>query len=225
MGVCDSLFGKQKPPYDKNGIIENDQKVESNNIQNISNNKKKGNYFRSSIGDSLNMNNFNNLSKSQSLMTGNDSIYSPQKKNLFKYVNKYEQNGNLQISLATGSLQRSNNYSSITSGNKGESRSSDNYLSTSKSFGEFIVDGKINQNMKDDKDFNNFMDMEKDNIGESGISSDENKTTNTNKKDVNYYSKKKSNNINGNKLKEIEERNREEESSETPPLEPLDTIV
>ena len=74
MGVCDSLFEKQKHPYDKNGIIENDQKVESNNIQNISNNKKKGNYFRSSIGDSLNMNNFNNLSKSQSLMTGNDSI-------------------------------------------------------------------------------------------------------------------------------------------------------
>ena len=108
-------------------------------------------------------------------------------------------------------------------------------MSTSKSFGEFIVEGKINKNMEGDKDFNNFMKMNNnDNIGDSRESTeDNNKIVNINinrfKKDVNYYHKKNSNSknlINNNSnLKEIKERNKEEEESNRNifPM-PMDTI-
>lgn len=223
MGVCDSLFN-EPTPSDRNLMMEKQLKLNLENSQNIAQNQKKGNYFRSAIGNS---DNFKNTSMSQSQATlGNNSIYPTQQKKLYKYVNKYEQNGNLQMSLAAGSLQHSNNYSSITSGNKGESKLSDNNnLSTSKSFGEFIIDGKINDKMEGDKDFNNFMNMTKENIGDSGKSTEGNKNANgnTNKKDVNYYHKKILKNTNSNNLNENKERNKEEESSDKIPKEPLDS--
>ena len=103
-------------------------------------------------------------------------------------------------------------------------------MSTSKSFGEFIVEGEINKNMEGDKDFNNFMKMNTNDNIDNRNSLDENKIVNINvnrfKKDVNYYHKKNSKNINNdNNLKEIKERNKEEEESNKNifPM-PLDTI-
>ena len=231
MGICDSLFNNSSPPSNstsKNGKKEPElyQKLPINNNQQFSNNKKRGNYFRSQIGEP---NNFQNMDISQSMTTvGNNSFYPPKQVKPFTYVNTYKQSGNLQRSLATGSLHGTNNYSSIMTGNKGDSRLSDNNMSTSKSFGEFIVEGEINQNMEGDKDFNNFMDMNKDSFIDNGnnLDGDIKKNINKNKKDFNYYIKKNPKNINNNNnLKVIKERNKEEESSENqqPPM-PLDTI-
>ena len=41
------------------------------------------------------------------------------------------------------------------SGNKGESKYSENNMSSSKSYGEFIIENQTNKNMEGDKDFNN----------------------------------------------------------------------
>ena len=237
MGVCESLFNNSSSSTNENkyGKRVNQPKIPLQKInQTLPQNHQKGNYYHTPIGDSNT--NFNQLNLSQSQMTvGNNSYYPPQKVKPFIYVNKYKQNNNLQTSLATGSLHGPNNYSSITSGNKGESRISDNNMSTS---GEFIVDGEINKNMEGDKDFNNFMDLNNKDIMDDfeNIFDDhnENKNTNTNKnninkykKDVNYYHKKnlKNNKNSNNHLKEIKERNSEKESSENqqPPI-PLDTI-
>jgi hypothetical protein len=241
MGICESLFNSSSNSENddsKDNPYKRNTYKHFNNNQIESNNKPKGNYFRSPIGDSKieDPNKFNNMSLSQSQMTnGNNSYYPPKKTKLFTYVNKYKQNGNLQTSLATGSLQGGNNYSSIISGNKGDSKFSDTNMSTSKSFGEFIVEGKINKNMEGDKDFNNFMKMNNnDNLGDSRESTDDNnKIVNINinrfKKDLNYYHKKNSNSknlINNNSnLKEIKERNKEEEESNRNifPM-PMDTI-
>ena len=228
MGICDSLFNNSSNPSNTNGKEEGNQyrKLPINNNHQSSQNKQRGNYFRSSIGES---NDFNNMNMSQSMTTvGNNSFYPPQKIKPFTYVNTYKQNGNLQKSLATGSLHgTNNNYSSIMTGNKSDSKISDNNMSTSKSFGEFIVEGEINKNMEGDKDFNNFMDMNVDDIIDNDINLDGDikNNINKNKKDVNYYHKKNPKNIYNNNLKIIKERNKEEESSENqqPPI-PLDTI-
>ena len=228
MGICDSLFNNSSNPSNTNGKEEGNQyrKLPINNKHQSSQNKQRGNYFRSSIGES---NDFNNMNMSQSMTTvGNNSFYPPQKIKPFTYVNTYKQNGNLQKSLATGSLHgTNNNYSSIMTGNKSDSKISDNNMSTSKSFGEFIVEGEINKNMEGDKDFNNFMDMNVDDIIDNDINLDGDikNNINKNKKDVNYYHKKNHKNIYNNNLKIIKERNKEEESSENqqPPI-PLDTI-
>jgi len=229
MGICESLFNNSSSNGDNDDSKDNPYKrIQFNRNQIITDNKAKGNYFRSPIGDS---DNFNSMNMSQSQMTnGNNSYYPPKKTKLLTYVNKYKQNGNLQTSLATGSLHGANNYSSIISGNKGDSKFSDTNMSTSKSFGEFIVEGEINKNMEGDKDFNNFMKMNTNDNIDNRNSLDENKIVNINvnrfKKDVNYYHKKNSKNINNNNnLKEIKERNKEEEESNKNifPM-PLDTI-
>ena len=98
---------------------------------------------------------------------------------------------NIQNTSVTGTLfGSSNTFSSIMSRNKEESKYSDNNMSTSKSYGEFIIDNQINKKMEGDKDFKNFMKMNDANIGDSG-SIDDDKYNKDNKKDVNFYNKKR----------------------------------
>ena len=216
MGVCESLFSEESQPNDK------EKKYKRNNDQinqRISQyppivKPNKGNLFCTPIGDSTNENNFKNMSMSQSQSQLTLINYPKKKVELPVYKNVYKQNGNLQTSLATGSLfGDTNNISSIMSGNKGESKYSEN-MSTSKSFGEFIIENQINKKMEGDQDFNNFMKMNKDNIiNDTSLTfndNDNNKNNNNNndsqyknnnknnnnKKDVNYYHKKNSKNNN-----------------------------
>ena len=162
---------------------------------------------------SINTNNFNNISISQSQTTlGNNSIYPTQKRELFKY-NNHEGNSGI------GSIFGPNSYSSIMSGNKGESKNSDN----NNSCGEFIIENQINKNMIGDEDFNNFMKMNKDNFGDNGSNAENKNNNNNNKeKDINLYNKKK-NYKNNDNLKEIKEVNKEDESFGNEPPIPLDS--
>ena len=144
------------------------------------------------------------MSMSQSQLTMEN--YPQKKAQLPVYKNVYKQNGNLQTSIATGSLYGdTNNFSSIMSGNKGESKYSENNTSTSKSYGEFIIENQINKNMEGDNDFNNFMKLNNDNyidnIVDAETSMDENQNKNNKNnakdiKDVNFYHKKNSKNSN-----------------------------
>ena len=207
MGVCESLFSEESQPNDK------EKKYKRNNDQinqRISQypplvKPNGGNLFCTPIGDSTNENNFKNMSMSQSQSQLTLINYPKKKVELSVYKNVYKQNGNLQTSLATGSLfGDTNNFSSIMSGNKGESKYSENNMSTSKSYGEFIIENQINKNMEGDNDFNNFMrlnsDNNIDNIVDAETSLDENINNNyknnKDKKDVNYYHKKNSKNNN-----------------------------
>ena len=213
MGVCESLFSEESIPNekDKKNKRNNDQ-INQRITQYPPRIKPKGNLFCSPIGNSTNINNFKNMSMSQSQSQLTLMNYPKKKVELPVYKNVYKQNGNLQTSLATGSLYGdSNNISSIMSGNKGESKYSEN-MSTSKSFGEFIIENQINKNMEGDQDFNNFMKMNKDDIiNDTSITNNDNNIieqnnnnndsqyknkNNNNKKDVNYYHKKNSKNIN-----------------------------
>ena len=207
MGVCESLFSEESIPNEK------DKRYKKNNEQinqkitqyppKINQNEK---LFCTPIGDSTNINNFKNMSMSLSQSQLTLMNYPQKKVELPVYKNVYKQNGNLQTSLVTGSLYGdANNISSIMSGNKGESKYSENNMSTSKSFGEFIIENQINKNMEGDQDFNNFMKMNKDDIindinltNNDGINYnyDSQYKNNNNKKDVNYYHKKNSKNIN-----------------------------
>ena len=207
MGVCESLFSEESIPNEK------DKRYKKNNEQinqkitqyppKINQNEK---LFCTPIGDSTNINNFKNMSMSLSQSQLTLMNYPQKKVELPVYKNVYKQNGNLQTSLVTGSLYGdANNISSIMSGNKGESKYSENNMSTSKSFGEFIIENQINKNMEGDQDFNNFMKMNKDDIindtnliNNDGINynNDSQYKNNNNKKDVNYYHKKNSKNIN-----------------------------
>jgi len=207
MGVCESLFSEESIPNEK------DKRNKKNNEQinqritqyppKINQNEK---LFCTPIGDSTNINNFKNMSMSLSQSQLTLMNYPQKKVELPVYKNVYKQNGNLQTSLVTGSLYGdANNISSIMSGNKGESKYSENNMSTSKSFGEFIIENQINKNMEGDQDFNNFMKMNKDDIindtnliNNDGINYnyDNQYKNNNNKKDVNYYHKKNSKNIN-----------------------------
>ena len=206
MGVCEGLFSKEPSPNNKRNNDQINQRI----TQYPPRIKPNGNLFCSPIGDSNNMNNLKNMNMSQSQSQLTLINYPKKKAELPVYKNVYKQNGNLQTSLATGSLYGdNNNISSIMSGNKGESKYSENNMSTSKSFGEFIIDNQINKNMEGDQDFNNFMKMNKDyiindtnlNINDSNNnninnSEQKNNKNNNNKKDVNYYHKKNSKNIN-----------------------------
>ena len=207
MGVCESLFSEESIPNEK------DKRYKKNNEQinqkitqyppKINQNEK---LFCTPIGDSTNINNFKNMSMSLSQSQLTLMNYPQKKVELPVYKNVYKQNGNLQTSLVTGSLYGdANNISSIMSGNKGESKYSENNMSTSKSFGEFIIENQINKNMEGDQDFNNFMKMNKDDIindtnliNNDGINYnyDNQYKNNNNKKDVNYYHKKNSKYIN-----------------------------
>ena len=217
MGVCESLFETQSSPSENNK--EKNKSEEKNNGYNgyngtISAKKDvKGNFYRSPIGNSINTNNFNNISISQSQTTlGNNSIYPTQKRELFKY-NKHEGNSGI------GSIFGPNSYSSIMSGNKGESKNSDN----NNSCGEFIIENQINKNMIGDEDFNNFMKMNKDNFGDNSSNAENKNNNNNNKeKDINLYNKKK-NYKNNDNLKEIKEVNKEDESFGNEPPIPLDS--
>lgn len=220
MGVCESLFETQSSPSENNK--EKNKSEEKNKVYNgyngyngtISAKKDvKGNFYRSPIGNSINTNNFNNISISQSQTTlGSNSIYPTQKRELFKY-NKHEGNSGI------GSIFGPNSYSSIMSGNKGESKNSDN----NNSCGEFIIENQINKNMIGDEDFNNFMKMNKDNFGDNGSNAENKNNNNNNKeKDINLYNKKK-NYKNNDNLKEIKEVNKEDESFGNEPPIPLDS--
>jgi len=198
MGVCESLFSDESSPKEKDKKYRNGQDLNQRINQSPPRIKQNGNLFCTPIGDSNNLNNLKNTSMSQSQLT---IINYPKKKaELPVYKSVYKQNGNLQTSLATGSLLGDTyNISSIMSGNKGESKYSENNMSTSKSYGEFIIENQINKNMEGDKDFNNFMKMNKDNIGDGSLTFDDNQNKN-NKKDVNYYHKKISKNSDNNPM-------------------------
>ena len=203
MGVCESLFSDESSPKEKDKKYRNGQDLNQRINQSPPRIKQNGNLFCTPIGDSNNLNNLKNTSMSQSQLT---IINYPKKKaELPVYKSVYKQNGNLQTSLATGSLLGDTyNISSIMSGNKGESKYSENNMSTSKSYGEFIIENQINKNMEGDNDFNNFMrlnsDNNIDNIVDAETSLDENINNNyknnKDKKDVNYYHKKNSKNNN-----------------------------
>lgn len=188
MGVCESLFETQSSPSENNKE-KNKSEEKIKFIMDIMvimelflQKDIKGNFYRSPIGNSINTNNFNNISISQSQTTlGNNSIYPTQKRELFKY-NKHEGNSGI------GSIFGPNSYSSIMSGNKGESKNSDN----NNSCGEFIIENQINKNMIGDEDFNNFMKMNKDNFGDNGSNAENKNNNNNNKeKDINLYNKKR----------------------------------
>ena len=106
MGVCESLFSEESQPNDK------EKKYKRNNDQinqRISQyppivKPNKGNLFCTPIGDSTNENNFKNMSMSQSQSQLTLINYPKKKVELPVYKNVYKQNGNLQTSLATGSL-------------------------------------------------------------------------------------------------------------------------
>ena len=205
MGACESLFKSSSSPTDKTNQISNNNPTNfHNNTNNIYKYKENGNFYRSPIGESSSGNKFgNNMSLTQSNIiteNNNNSIYPTKKLELHKYVNKQNKNGYTQSNSVTGTLLGSSNtFSSIMSRNKEESKYSD-YLSSSKSYGEFIIDNQINKKMEGDKDFNNFMKMNDVNIGDSG-SIDDDKYKNNNKKDVNFYHKKNNKNSNSNEIK------------------------
>ena len=203
MGACESLFKSSPFPTDKNNPnLNNNPNNFHINTNNIYNYNDKGNFYRSPIGEA-NGNKFGNeLSLTQSNITtgNNNSIYQTKKLELHKYVNKQNQSGNPQNNSVSGTLLRNSTFSSIMSKNKEESKYSDNNLSSSKSFGEFIIDNQINTKMEGDKDFNNFMKMNNDNIGDSDFIDDD-KNNKNNKKDVNFYHKKNNKNNNSNEIK------------------------
>jgi len=207
MGVCESLFSEESIPNEKDKRYKkNNEQINQKITQYPPKINQNGKLFCTPIGDSTNINNFKNMSMSLSQSQLTLMNYPQKKVELPVYKNVYKQNGNLQTSLVTGSLYGdANNISSIMSGNKGESKYSENNMSTSKSFGEFIIENQINKNMEGDQDFNNFMKMNKDDIindinliNNDGINYnyDSQYKNNNNKKDVNYYHKKNSKNIN-----------------------------
>ena len=206
MGACESLFKSPSSQTDKANQISNNNPTNfHNNTSNIYTYKENGNFYRSPIGETSTGNKFgNNMSITQSNITtgnNNNSIYPTKQLELHKYVNKQKQNGNIQNTSVTGTLfGSSNTFSSIMSRNKEESKYSDNNMSSSKSYGEFIIDNQINKKMEGDKDFKNFMKMNDVNIGDSG-SIDDDKYNKNNKKDVNFYHKKNNRNSNSNEIK------------------------
>ena len=206
MGVCEGLFSEESIPNEKDKKYKkNNEQINQKITQYPPKINQNGKLFCTPIGDSTNINNFKNMSMSLSQSQLTLMNYPQKKVELPVYKNVYKQNGNLQTSLVTGSLYGdANNISSIMSGNKGESKYSENNMSTSKSFGEFIIENQINKNMEGDNDFNNFMrlnsDNNIDNIVDAETSLDENINNNyknnKDKKDVNYYHKKNSKNNN-----------------------------
>ena len=220
MGVCESLFGNNPPPKKEINTKRNNQTINQRYIQPPQNINKSGNLFCTPIGDSDNLNNFKNMSMSQSQLTVEN--YPQKKAQLPVYKNVYKQNGNLQTSLATGSLfGDTNNISSIMSGNKGESKYSEN-MSTSKSFGEFIIENQINKKMEGDQDFNNFMKMNKDNIiNDTSLTFNDNDNNKNNNNDSQY----KNNNKNNNNKKDVNYYHKKNLKNNNHPPIPMDTEV
>ena len=218
MGTCESIFNDNslKSKYKKN----RSSLLNSQNQKSILTNKNQNqNYFRSPIDNSTAENNFVNMSATQSQLTlGNISGYNiPQRPKEYKYINQYRQNNNLQNSLVTGSLVGLNQNSMTYSGNNTNSKLNMNSMSMSQSYGEYIIDGKINRNMEGNKEFNTFIDnnTKKDvsaidiiNDIDDNYDKDSNKNdSNNNTKDINFYQKKTSKN--SNLQKEIKNNNDE----------------
>ena len=103
------------------------------------------------------------------------------------------------------------------SANNTNSKLNMNSMSMSQSYGEYIIDGKINRNMEGNKEFNTFIDnnTKKDvsaidiiNDIDDNYDKDSNKNdSNNNTKDINFYQKKTSKN--SNLQKEIKNNNDE----------------
>ncbi len=218
MGTCESIFNdnslKSKHKKNRSSLLN------SQNQKSILTNKNQNqNYFRSPIDNSTAENNFVNMSETQSQLTlGNISGYNiPQRPKEYKYINQYRQNNNLQNSLVTGSLVGLNQNSMTYSANNTNSKLNMNSMSMSQSYGEYIIDGKINRNMEGNKEFNSFIDnnTKKDvsaidiiNDIDDNYDKDSNKNdSNNNTKDINFYQKKTSKN--SNLQKEIKNNNDE----------------
>ena len=199
MGTCESLLNGGSLKYKSKK--SHSSQYNNHKPKPISSSKNQ-NYFCSPINNSTQGNNFVNMSTTQSQLTlGNISGYNnPQRPKEHKYINKYKQDSNLQYSLVNGSLEGLNQNSLMNSTYKDRSKLNINSMSMSQSYGEFIIDGKINNNMEGNKEFNNFINKNKKNdINEFDIINDTNnndKNNINNIKDVNFYHKKNSKNSN-----------------------------
>ena len=218
MGTCESIFNDNtlKSKHKKNRLS---QSINQNQKSILTNKNQNQNYFRSPIDNSTAENNFVNMSATQSQLTlGNISGYNiPQRPKEYKYINQYRQNNNLQNSLVNGSLVGLNQNSMTYSANNTNSKLNMNSMSMSQSYGEYIIDGKINRNMEGNREFNTFIDnnTKKDvsaidiiNDIDDNYDKDSNKNdSNNNTKDINFYQKKTSKN--SNLQKEIKNNNDE----------------
>ena len=182
MGVCDSSDNSNFSSF------KNKAKQKSN--KNIYSSKQR-NYYNAPIKGNSDLFNKNNLSMSKSQLTlGNTINEHPfQRPKMYVYNNK----SSFQTSYINGSSMLNGN--SIVKGSKLNQSSMS--MSHSRSYGEIIIDGKMNPDMKGDKDFKNFLDDNNKEIDESLINN--NNTDEKNKKDVNLYHRTSKNSNNGNK--------------------------
>ena len=182
MGVCDSSDNSNFSSF------KNKEKQKSN--KNIYSSKQR-NYYNAPIKGNSGLFNTNNLSMSKSQLTlGNTINEHPfQRPKMYVYNNK----SSFQTSYINGSSMLNGN--SIAKGSKLNQSSMS--MSHSRSYGEIIIDGKMNPDMKGDKDFKNFLDDNNKEIDESLINN--NNTDEKNKKDVNLYHRTSKNSNNGNK--------------------------
>ena len=174
MGVCDSSNNSDF------SIFKNKEKTNSKkNSSSIKHQKK--NYYNAPIKGNSNIfnNNNNNLSMSKSQLTLGTTIneHPFQRPKMYVYNNK----SSFQTSYINGSSMLNGN--SMAKGSKLNPDSMS--ISHSRSYGEIIIDGKMNPEMKGDKDFKNFLDENNNEI--DGSIKNNNDTDEKNKKDVNLY--------------------------------------
>ena len=183
MGLCESLNNSDIPQSKSKSKITTNKNpyFPSYRGPNLFNTPIKGNnYFL----------NPNNISMSQSQLTlGTTILEHPfQRPQMHVYNSK-----SFQTSYINGNSMMNGN--SITKNSKLNPDS----FSMSRSCGEIIIDGKINPEMKGNKDFQNYVDDNDKNI--DLVNDNNDNSENKNKKDVNLYHRmsKNMNNNNGNK--------------------------
>ena len=189
MGVCESLNNSEiNPPKSKEKIMS------KKNKNNYSQKNQGRNFFNAPIqGNSFNLNpNNTNISQSQLTLGTTINEHPFQRPQIHVYNNKSSQTSYI-------------NGSTIINGNsliKG-SKSNHNSFSMSRSCGEIIIDGKINPEMKGDKDFQNYIETNNndidDVINDNGNGSNSNNSEGKNKKDINLYHRINKNMNSGNK--------------------------
>jgi len=183
MGLCESLNNSDiTQSKSKSKIISNQNPYPSNRGPNLYNTPIKGNSFYISP---------NNISMSQSQLTlGTTILEHPfQRPQMHIYNNK-----SFQTSYINGNSMMNGNSMNKNSKLNGDS------LSMSRSCGEIIIDGKINPEIKGNKDFENYIDGSDQNIDLINDNNNDN-IENKNKRDINLYHRisKNVNNNNGNK--------------------------
>ena len=211
MGTCESLFRDKIYSPEKTFT----PKISSPHNKVFSPKNLGSNYFHTPIGNNnISLNNYSNISTSQSYLTFTSNNQN-QKPSLLVYQNMSTQN-----SYMNGSSKL--NHDSMSSGQ------------------EYIVEGKLNNNIEDDQGFNHFMQQKNKDIDaiieENNNNNNENEDMNNMnknviKKDVNVYhhkingnnkSNKKKKKKNNKELNEIQEL-KNEDVSEGIPI-PLDTV-